>query len=358
MERNDGMNVIDCFGDGRARGRAHGETARDFIHGAVARWEAATMADSRERDILAYAQRFLSTTGLVAAVERALPDLAAEMRGIAEGSGVAYPLIAAYNLMDEQWWYDLGLGAVEPGCSTLSLSNSRETLLAQNMDLPAFMDGSQVILRLRDEAGGESLVLSSAGLIGLTGINRRGFAICVNTLLMLNHDAAGIPVAFVLRGALAASGAAEAVRFLQTIPHASGQHYAVAARHGVTSLECSAGGAAISHEPSAGAMIHTNHPLASGDVDAAALGLIEDRGRVANSRMRLQTLEDRIGGIASGDDIVAFLSDRSTPVCMVASPTYALQTFASMVFSIADEPSARFCLGQPGKAPWQSVAFS
>lgn len=352
------MTVIDCFGSGLARGRAHGETARDLVRSAIARWEAATMAGSRERDILAYAETFLASTGLVAAVERTLPDLAAEMRGIAEGSGIAYPLIAAYNLMDEQWWYDLGRSAAEPGCSTLSVGNAHETLLAQNMDLPAFMDGSQVVLRLRDEDGWESLVLSSAGLIGLTGINRRGFAICVNTLLMLNHDPAGIPVAFAMRGALAAPSAAEAVRFLQTIPHASGQHYAVAERHGVTSLECSAGGAAVSHEPSAGAMIHTNHPLASEDIDAIALGLVEGRGRVANSRMRMRTLEERIGGIATGDDIVAFLSDRSTPVCMVASPTYALQTFASMVFSIADEPSARFCLGQPGKAPWQSVGFS
>lgn len=350
--------IIDCIGDGRTRGRAHGEAARPLVHEAIERWAEATMRDNAAPSILAYAEKFLASTGLMATVERRMPDLAAEVRGIAEGSGVALSLVAAYNLMDEQWWYDLGASAAEPGCSTLSVSDGSRTLLAQNMDLPAFMDGSQLVLRIGAADGGESLVLSSAGLIGLTGINRAGFAICVNTLLMLSHNAAGVPVAFALRSALGEPDAESAIRHLRTIPHASGQHYAVADRHGVTSLECSADGAAVSHAPGAPRMIHTNHPLASGDVDPAALALVEGRGRVANSRRRFGVLEEVIGGIGTPEDIVALLSDRTRPTCMTATPAYSLQTFSSVLFDLAETPAARFCLGQPGLAEWQSVAFS
>src|ERR1700719_5076941 len=111
-----------------------------------------------------YAGRFVSTTGLIAAMERTAPDLVEEICGIADGAALPFELIAAYNLMDEQWWYDLSVPPeAEPGCSLVALSDPRHTVLAQNIDLPGFMDGSQVILRLREPGRPEALVLSSAG---------------------------------------------------------------------------------------------------------------------------------------------------------------------------------------------------
>ncbi len=352
------MTVIDCFGEGRVRGRAHGEAARQVVRDALSRWEEATMAGASEPDILTYCEKFISTTGLIGAVERDMPDLAAELVGIAEASGVAYPLIAAYNLMDEQWWYDLGASAAEPGCSTLSVTNASGTLLAQNMDLPEFMDGSQLVLRIGDGKGSESLVLTSAGLIGLTGLNSRGFGICVNTLLMLRHNPNGIPVSFAMRHALSEDSAAAAVGALQSINHASGQHYAVGDRNGVTSLECSAGGAVISNDPSLRTMVHTNHPLVSQDIENWAMTLIEATDRIANSHERYDILKQAVADIKTADDIVSLLSDRSKCLCMTPEPPFSMQTFASMVFEIGETVSARFCLGQPGSRAWEKLTFS
>lgn len=355
-----GLTIIDCFGNGRERGLAHGESARQLIREGIARWEEATLARQPRGTIMRdYAARFVGGTALMAAMEETVPDLVEEIRGIAQGAALPYELIAAYNLMDEQWWYDLDAPPqAEPGCSLVALSDAHRTVLAQNMDLPSFMDGSQVILRLRKPGKPEMLVLSSAGLIGLTGINRAGFGICVNTLLMLRHSGAGLPVAAVFRHALGQESAAGAIAALKSLSHASGQHYAVADRHGITGVECSAGGCSVSSPLGRSILTHTNHPLSSEDVDEATLAILDQSGRVENSRSRLAFLDERVSGLASPDNVIALLSDPSTPICVNAEPTRPSHTFGSVVFQMAEETKAYFSLTHPTKADWQAVSWS
>src|SRR4051812_48324443 len=289
------VTVLDCCGPGRERGRAHGEQARPLVAEAVARWAEATLGpDPGEARTVAYAEEFVAGTGLMATVDRLLPDLGEEIRGIAEGAGLPFEVIATYNLMDEQWWYDAERRQPAPaGCSVLSQVGKERTLLAQNMDLPTFMDGSQVVLRIAARGEPEALVLSSAGMVGLTGVNARGVGVCVNTLLMLRHDRAGLPVAAVVRAALRASTAAEALATLTTVPHASGQRYAVADRTGVTGLECSAAGCHVVPRPRPTALLHTNHPLVSEDVHEPAWTSLEEAGRIDDSQQRLDFLTGR-----------------------------------------------------------------
>jgi len=352
------MIIIDCQGSPRELGRAHGESARGQIAAALANWEKATLAGQPAgTDLSSYAQGMLSSTALIAAMERDTPDLLEEVRGIAEGAAVPFELIAAYNLMDEQWWYDLNAEAAEPGCSLVGISDGGETVLSQNMDLPGFMDGSQVVLRLHASDGMDTLVLSSAGLIGLTGVNSRGVAVCVNTLLMLRHSAAGVPVAAVMRHALAQPTLDAAERAVRQLSHASGQHYALADRHAMVGLECSAGGCAVSSPRGEAMLLHTNHPLASQDFDQRALRILEERGRVANSRERLSFLAEWQGRGPRAADVQPLLADPATPICMTATDERPSQTFGSVVFRLGDTVVADFCLGRAGTAAWQSIPF-
>lgn len=354
------MIVIDCSGTGRERGRAHGEAARDLIRQALACWRDATLGEGADDAALKdYVERFLASTALIQRIGSEVPDLMEEIRGIAEGAGVSFETIAAYNLMDEQWWYDLeNPPRAEPGCSVLSAARAGGgRLLAQNMDLPSFMNGSQVVLRIRRQ-GAEELVLSSAGLIGLTGVSRAGFGICVNTLLMLNHDKAGLPVAAVFRGALAQPTAEDAVRFLRSVPHASGQHYAVADKEGVVGLECSAAGAAVSSAQGNASLTHTNHPLASADIAADSLAILEARGRVADSQRRLGYLDSRIAPVMSIDDTKRVLADRTTPICILPTSERPGSTFGSVLFALSESPQALFCLGTPDTGDWQELSWS
>jgi len=351
--------IIDCTGTGRARGLAHGEGARELVRAAVACWAEVILEDQPEgATIEHYAISFLAKTGLMSMAEQLFPDLMAEIGGIADGAGLPYETLAAYNLMDEQWWYDLPVQRAVPGCSVLALPSGDGMLLAQNMDLPGFMDGSQVVLRIREPGGAPSLVLSSAGLIGLTGVSHAGFAICVNTLLMLNHDAAGVPVVFALRSALRQGSAGAAAVHLQCLRHASGQHYAIADRDGVTSLECSATSVVTVVQCAAGPMLHTNHPLQCTDIDHSALEIMERNGDLANSRERYLALDAAIGCIDGAEGIAALLSDTGSPLCFTSGRPGASHTFGSVLFTLGSKLAARFRLGHPAAAPWQEVAFT
>ncbi len=350
------MTVIDCSGDGRARGLAHGEGARHLVREALSRWEEATLSGQYHgANILNYARDLLASTGLIKAMEATTPDLLDEIQGIAEAANLPPELVTAYNLMDEQWWYDLGMTCPEPGCSVIGVSDGDTTLLAQNMDLPSFMDGSQIVLRLTPLDGPETLVLSSAGLIGLIGVSSAGFGVCVNTLLMLRPDPNGLPVAAVVRHVLGQGSSAAAQAALNAIPHASGQHYSIANRSGVSSLECSAGGCVPSR---AGAKhSHTNHPLASTDFEPRAQALLEGRGRVADSRRRLAHLDAWHASGGSFEEVVALLADPDAPICITPSPDWRGQTFGSVIFRLGAEVEAHFRLDGAGKAPWQFIPF-
>src|SRR5262249_48225732 len=147
-----------------------------------------------------------------------------------------------------------------PGCSVIATApiDGQPCVLAQNMDLPAFMDGGQVLLRIRGDGHPEQLVLTTAGMIGLTGVNRVGLAVCVNTLIMRPHARDGIPVAAVMRLVLEQQRLSGAVRLLQSVKHASGQHYAIGSPEGVVGLECSADGAVVSAPVGSRRFTHTN----------------------------------------------------------------------------------------------------
>jgi isopenicillin-N N-acyltransferase like protein len=112
------LKVIDCVGDGRNRGRAHGEAARLLVRAALARWEE-TVGAKTGLPVEHYVSGFLGSTRVHLAMQDMLPDIAAEIDGIAEGAGVSHDVLAAYNLMDEQWWYDL---ESERGCSVLAVA--------------------------------------------------------------------------------------------------------------------------------------------------------------------------------------------------------------------------------------------
>ncbi|MFC3613437.1 C45 family autoproteolytic acyltransferase/hydrolase [Lutimaribacter marinistellae] len=349
------MHVVDCFGPPAARGHAHGETLRAEIAEALAQWEAATMSALGRTDFDAYCEGFLAATSCLDHAEKTVPDLHTELQGIADGAGQPFARVAAYNLMDEQWWYDTA-ETVPPGCSLVAIPTERGHVLAQNMDLPAHMHGSQVALRLGGPDMPEIVALSSAGLIGLLGLNDAGLAVGVNTLLMLHHDAGGLPVAFALRHALAARSRDDAANRLASARHASGQHYALVSRDGITSLECSAGGCA--RYESGETLLHTNHPLASRDTDANAQARLESAGFNASSHRRLDWLQAHATGLTGARQVQSLFDDTDAPLCMRGQVNGGSSTFASVVMELGETPAIRMRKGIAGTAEWQEIAFA
>jgi isopenicillin-N N-acyltransferase like protein len=338
--------IVECRGDGRERGRAHGEALRERILGLLERWDAG-VASRLGRPPQTLVSGLVETTGFVAAVERHTPDLLEEVRGIAEGAGVAFDRVMALNLMDEEWWFTSPAEARD-ACTLVAVgpSEGRPTLLAQNMDLPELMDGAQAVLRFEDGDGGAGAVLTAAGMIGLTGVSAAGLGVCVNTLAMLNHSRDGLPVAFVMRGALAAGSVAGAARFLSRVPHASGQHKARADPDGVAGYECSAAGA-VRSDGGGARFCHTNHPLASTDLDPS----LPADGR-EDSHVRLAAIESVADGVATGTDCERALADRDAPLCVIPEPGRPWITFGSIWAELSEPPRARIAPGPPDRTAW------
>jgi isopenicillin-N N-acyltransferase like protein len=339
--------IVDVSGSDRERGRAYGEQLRDRIGGALERWDA-EVAERMGIPAAEHVAGLLGATRFLPAIESHTPELLEEVRGIAEGAGASFERILAYNLMDEEWWYSQARGH-RHACSVVAIpaGEGRGALLAQNMDLPDVMDGGQTILRSTAPDGSQTVVLTAAGMIGLTGCSSDGLGMCVNTLSMLNHSAEGLPVAFVVRGLLERRSLAGAEAFLRAVPHASGQHYAIARDGDVAGFECSAGGVFAS-DGGEGRFWHTNHPLASRDLDPADA----DPAGTADSHNRLARLAERGPDIDSTDDCERLLADKRAPLCVAPEADLTWLTFGSIAMELSSPPSVRIAPGPPDRTPW------
>ncbi|PZF84742.1 C45 family autoproteolytic acyltransferase/hydolase [Jiangella anatolica] len=339
--------LVDLSGDGPARGAVHGEELRGAIAGALDRWRDG-IATRTGRAAGEYVADFLGSTGHVATTARLSPDLYGELLAIAAASGQPRDDVLAYNLMDEQWRYDRD---ADTGCSVVAtvLDGEGSTLLAQNMDLPAWMDGAQTILRIA--AAGDApdqLVLTSAGMIGLFGVNAAGLGCCVNTLTDLPADPDGLPVAVVVRELLRRRDTASAGRYLSSVPHASGQHYALADRHGPRGYECSAAGCAAG--PGGPDLLHTNHALWSATTEAA---------RSTTTHARLRALRAGLPAVRRSGDVRPLLSSPADGLCVRPAPQRPSVTFCSAQFLLtAGPPAVSVALGRPDLVPWQPIGWS
>lgn len=348
--------VVEVAGTPRELGRAHGEAARGLIGQGLDAWLAVVGGDT-DLTATAYVDSFLGATDFLKAIELFTPRLLEEVRGIAEGSNQRFEDVLAYQMMDEEWAYRTALQGARArsieACSAAGvLRDDGTAVVGQNMDLPSHFDGTQVLLRTRPDDGVAVMVFTPAGLIGTTGMNEHGVGVCVNALFQIRNRQKGLPVAFVLRGALAQRSARDAASLLKTVPHATGQNYLVGDPGRVEDYECSPAGAV--EVPASGAQVlHTNHVLMSTDLDRE-IGPDSDSTTVE----RLDSLRSSLGelGASAGvPDLMRALSDRTVPVCVPRGADW--MTLGSVVMELSAEPVLHVALGPPADTPYARVTF-
>jgi hypothetical protein len=214
------------------------------------------------------------------------------------------------------------------------------------------MAGSQAILRIAAHGDQpEQIVLTAAGMIALLGINSVGVACCVNTLRMLRAGSTGMPVAFIIRQLLRNRDALSAGRYLMSVPHASGQHYALADRHGLRGYECSADG--CKPGPDDGSLLHTNHPLWWTGPAAD-----QDMPYLKTTHSRLRALEAGLEQVRMSGNVEMLLSSTASGLCVRPSLDTRSATFCSAEFTLTSPPLVRVALGRPNEVPWQPVTWT
>lgn len=370
-----GLLYLRLEGPPRERGHVQGEALRPAIAQGMTRWKdvLGRATHLRPHD---YLDRFLAATNFLPAIERWTPDLLDEVRGIGEGAGIPFRDIFAYQLMDEEWLFRTavpreGAGQSSEHCSMLGVFGEGEApILAQNMDLPRYYDGTQTLLHILEghgEAAVESLVFTAAGLIGTLGLNSRAVGICVNTLAQLDHARHGLPVAFITRRLIASPTQRDAFAFVRRVDHASGQNYAIGGPEAIVDVECSAR-AAVPFAPHPTRVYHTNHPLVHPDQPASrhwrdGQGSVAPAGgeagpetRIAsNSEQRFALLDQHVGRNPEHltvAKVMSILATREVPISVPRGGAGDSMTLGSLIMELTVPPVLHIAPGPPAETAY------
>lgn len=339
------IHTIECRGSARDIGRAHGEAARDLIARGIAAWRE-NLARSRG-DVDAYIDELLARTSFVDAIARFAPDLGDEVRGIAEGADQGERMMLAYNLMDEEWSFRTdNMDGIAAGCTALAIDGA---FIGQTMDIPTVHDGTQIVLAIMPQRGPVMRVFSAAGMVGLNGANEDGVGLVVNNLAQLPSSAAGVPVAFMTRSILARRTAKAAAEWVESVPHAVGQHYLIGDPEGVISLEGSANG--VFRIPADGCYVHANHPLVE-QVTRAGADKLE---RASNTHARYDRAATLGQTARTQADLERILADREAPISVERNT--GSMTFGGLSIALTAPPTMRVTAGPPHESEWTDVAW-
>jgi hypothetical protein len=317
-------------------GEAHGAALRSEIHQHLGRWkQMLTAIRGEDADVLIH--RFVNTGRFRGAIEQHTPWLIDEVAAIGSAADLAADDTWFLQLMDESWQQQ-SLFRREH-CTAFGVVEGSRSWSGQTMDLEPFRHGAQAVLDLHPDDQFHQQIVTMAGSIGLLGMSAGGFAVSVNALAQVPTRDDGLPVLFMIRGALAQDDAAAAEAFIRETPHATGQAYMIAGTRSVVSLECSALGVVESMSGERKRW-HTNHPLV-GYVPEPDDQESELRGEAARqalvpisfARSRAQDLLCRppirralVGDGADGDDLFTFaasvfeLRDGTDPVMLLNLP--------------------------------------
>ncbi|HNU15069.1 MAG TPA: C45 family autoproteolytic acyltransferase/hydrolase [Chitinophagaceae bacterium] len=365
--------VIELKGNAYERGLQHGTLLKNEIAAIFIKWKAniRRMGVANPDSLL---NAFLLATNFEPAIKKYTPSMLDEMKGIAEGSGQPYADVYAFQLVDEFWVYlDKKYNEGKHHCSGIGVPATANSpaYIAQNMELENYMHGGQVLLHLAaTDKEPEQYILTCAGLLALNGMNASGIGMCMNTLMELQASADGLPVAFVIRGVLIQQKGKDALAFLKTVKHASGQNYILGIVDSVYDFEASAN-QVVRFLPKAGEssmVYHTNHALANHDVKPWHKDVFEKRlkGELIqdNSVIRFASLQQRLDkqpAAVSADIIKTTLRSKdnaTNPVCVNYKEGGWGFTFSSILFTLGGKRSVQLTHGSPDEAEYIEYFFT
>lgn len=354
------LKVLVLTGTPYERGLQHGTLLKKEIGELVPKWEKyverlfKVKADE-------YIKHFLKNTGFIPAIKKWTPELLEEIRGIADGSGIDFDTMYVYQLLDEIWLHGKG---VLPHCTCIGVNRQGKipAMAGQNLDIPEFYDGYQVLFRIKyPDSKMESFVVSFPGFIAANGMNNSPVSVHVNAMGQMEYAKEGLPVAFIIRGVLKQTSYEKALKFIHTVKHASGQNYIITGIDKSSGFECSAK-KAVQYIPFQGAQwtYHTNHPLVNDNCSRKYLARLKSKGKTMEQGLyrcdRFVSMEKRFKNRTKPvtfDDIKEALSSRDTGRWDICNRT----TFACTIMVLSEKPELHISPGQPDKIPFEVFTF-
>lgn len=228
--------ILELRGTPYEMGVAHGRALKELIVAAAASFTAVHQANnatlSVTRDTLkSFCLRHLGF------LQEFSSELVQEMRGIADGAGVAFEDILYLNCfleLEDLRAPTLG-GKLLPdalwGCTSFNVTTGAaadgRAYLGQTYDMEKYYGKFLALLRMRPENGPEMLVVTLAGVLGLVGLNAAGVGAAINKVVATDARP-GVIYPFIMRKALAAERIGDALGTVIFSPRASGMTYQLA----------------------------------------------------------------------------------------------------------------------------------
>lgn len=206
------LPTVELSGSHREVGRQHGEAARAQIRDSIAY----------------YRESFKQITGLewseikrnaprwVDPIERYFPGITDEIRGIAEGAGVAFEEALALNARGELSTHNPFAGEAEEGCSSYALlsqaTGDGHVYCGQNWDWRCETAGTVILLRITQPGKPTIVMQTEAGQVGRHGANSVGIALNANGLGARWGKGIGVPQPIIRRKILESADMQTALR--------------------------------------------------------------------------------------------------------------------------------------------------
>lgn len=353
--------LLALAGAPHAIGHAHGMALRGAIR-----------AFAVERVALAgdplWSGRTMSREGVLAVAERCAPahrayapDLFAELEGMAEATGLSVAELivaggftdftdALFNLdasadvdvgVDGSGTEQFGIGRTDAvaratprpidDCTACLVpavaTGGRGALFAQTWDMHASAAEHVVLLSIVPEDGPRAIVFTSAGCLGMIGLNEHGVVVGINNLAGADGRI-GVTWPFVVRKALQATTAAAALRCIVEAPLAGAHNYLILDASGegydVEAFPTVCHVTALTDAP----LVHTNHCLVP---DTEAVAQVRPADSQAASEARLARGYDLLRHRpVTTDDLIALTRDDEA-ICVRPTPPKDVATCGAFV---------------------------
>ncbi|KAK9461985.1 acyl-coenzyme A:6-aminopenicillanic acid acyl-transferase-domain-containing protein [Lipomyces oligophaga] len=359
------VNTLHLKGTNYEIGYKHGVLAKSQIQNCLEHYAVYFLnAGMSPGDVKTMAEEFSKS------IQKLVPHLHDELRGIAEGAGVHLLDIIALNARSEialaakpsssnSTSDEDHLAIPVDGCTTFAetLENGKQWL-AQNWDWQTYQLSNLVLLEIdlpdSDWTRTKSLkTMTEAGLLGKIGINSSKVGVCLNALRATDLDTSKLPLHVLLRLVLECESVEHAQEVFKTKfgdGAACFGHFGLADGSGVArSWEIGPFGTDIIKPDTKGRLFHTNHALIQDSKIHEVVWLEDTRERITRLKELAAESDEKIVASSLSTEeqknrIFSFLRDEDNyPNSICRANDHAqmgllgeLQTVFSIVMNLTD----------------------
>lgn len=322
---------LELSGAPRSLGLAHGEALRREVAACVDFY----------RTILGLGEGELRERAAVFArlIHHYSPQQAEEIRGIADGAGLAPEYIFAINARSELVPFDTG------ECTVLCAPQAG--LLGQTWDWCEQLEELVTVLSITREDGHKMVTVTEPGIVGKLGLSSAGVGVCLN-FLSAPRSSDGAPIHSLLREALEADSV-EAARLRLRQAGAGRAGNILLGGDAGQAINFEFAGDHVDERLIEANFCHTNHcvfsQMSAGDLEANSRGRLDRATKLLRQRPN--------PGPGDLQDILSDQSDPEAPICAPYHPLFGLElgTLCTVVMDLpqrelhlrlGSDPSAAF----------------